>query len=247
MNFPSIKKIAFSLAIGWIALSTAPSFAAVGSLHLDKINSTFIRPETVIFNGNQQTIYTGGITGQFNGGATGFFFCFDLGHNIAVPGSYAVFQTSPSAALPAYLNMAGPFNREIAASLINHADVASFGNDTNKYSALQLAIWSILYNWSAANHPDNTLGTASDPFSAPGLTNPTLADALAFLHLAQNYIGNPSYDTLKMMVDANNSPDGHISQTLVGVGTPEPETYLILGSCLLLVGFKLRKRTLQKT
>ncbi len=147
---------------------------------LNGINSNYIQPESIVFQGTHESVYTGAITGSLGTKTGQFFFCFDLAHPINVPGSYSVNETNPSATLPSILNPPSKFTTEIAASLVNHANVSSFGN-TNQYAGLQLAVWSILYNWSATSHPSSTLGTTSNTFSSSA-TGAVLTDALGFLN-----------------------------------------------------------------
>ncbi len=86
-----------------------------------------------------------------------------------------------------------------------------FGADTNKYVAMQLALWSIAYNWTPSNHPTNTLGTALDIFSAPGVVDSNiLSNAYSFLSIAEGFVLNntysSSYGNYRLLLDVNNQP-----------------------------------------
>ncbi len=227
------------------ALMTISSFAAV-PMNVNGINSTFITPEPITFNGSSESAYTGATTGTLNGGSTEFFFCVDLRDEIFVPGNYSVNMVNPkTSGLPAYLGLSSPFNLSVATSLLNNANISSFGNDTAKYAGLQLAVWSIVYNWTNTNHPTNTLGTAANVFSAPGVTGQTLTDALNFLGIANNAVTSNTYNTSfgkwRLLINSGNSP-GHVVQTLVGVTAPEPGTYIMLCSFLLIGAFAFKKQ-----
>ena len=237
----------FTVAIS--TFLTISSFAAL-PMTMDGFNPTFITPQPIIFNGNSESAYSGATTGTLNGGATEFFFCVDLRHNISVPGNYSVNIVNPNTAgLPAYLGLSSPFNLGVATSLLNNANIPSFGNDTSKYAGLQLAVWSIAYDWTASYHPTNTLGTAADLFSAPGVTGQTLADALNFLSIAEGFVLNNTYNSSfgawRLLINSSDRP-GHVNQTLVGVTTPEPGTYLVLCSFLLVGAFAFRRQRMQR-
>lgn len=231
-------------------MGVLPSYASV-PLHLDGLNSNYIQQQPIKFNGSSQTSWVGGFAGKLNNGPQSFFFCVDLRHLINLPGDYQVDPTNPNQATAAYLQLGSPFNMEVAASMVNNANVASFGNDTDKYTALQLAVWSVVYNWTLGNHPTNTLGTATDLFSAPNVVDPSILNAaLGFLSLADGFVVNntygSSYGNYKLLLNASNSPD-HITQTVIGVQAPEPGTYLMLGSFLVLGALSLKRgRRLQQ-
>ncbi len=239
MNKTSICTAAVS------ALMTISSFASV-PMNVNGINPTIITPEPIIFNGNSESAYSGATTGTLNGGSTEFFFCVDLRNEIFVPGNYSVNMVNPkTSGLPAFLGLSSPFNLTVATSLLNNANVPSFGNDTAKYAGLQLAVWSIVYNWTSTNHPTNTLGTAANLFSAPGVTGQTLTDALSFLGIADSLVTNNTYNTAfgkwRLLINSGNSP-GHVVQTLVGVTAPEPGTYATLCSFLLIGAFAFKRQ-----
>jgi hypothetical protein len=211
------------------------------------IDSPYLEQVPIVFNSISTSVYAGGIQGTLNGGLSQFFFCFDLNHDISVPGNYSVNFTSPSATLSPYLMLSSTFNLEVAASLVNNANIASFGNNYDKYVGLQLALWSVLYNWTSTNHPTNTLGTTSNPFSST-VTGDILTDALNFLTLANTFVVDNTYSTsygdYGLLVVSTDAP-GNVTQTLVGqLPTPEPTTYLMLGSFLLLGMLAYRRKQL---
>jgi len=224
--------------------SLAISFPAFSSqtLQLNGIDSNYIQPVSITFNNNTESVYTGAITGSL-GGFNPIFFCYDLSHNINVPGTYSVNPTSPSASFPNYLGLSSAFNLQVVSSLLNNANVGSF-TSVNQYSGLQLAIWSILYNWTPSSHSTTTLGTATDPFSS-SVTGAVLSDALGFLSTANTFVTDNTYSTsfggVQVLVNANDS-EGNVTQTLAGIQVPEPQTYLILGTLSVLVLAVARKK-----
>ncbi len=233
----------FSVAAATLATLCFSSSYAQVPMDLSGLNSTYIQPETITFDGNTSSVYTGAITGTLNGGVSQFFFCYDLSHVINVPGNYLVNITSPSTPnLPSYLQLAPTWNLEVASSLLNNANIAGFGTDTAKYSGLQLAVWSILNNWQQGNSATYTLNGSVFSTSATGNV---LTDAMNFLALAGNYTSDPSgsFGSWNLMINANDSP-GNVVQTLVGMTVPEPGTYILLGSFLGIVflAFKRRQR-----
>ncbi len=220
-----------------------PSYASV-PLHLDGLNGNLIQQVPITFDGNASTVFAGGFSGNLNGGPSSIYFCIDLRHTIGLPKDYSVNPTNPNQPTAPYLQLSAPFNQMVAASMINHADVPGF-NNVDQYTALQLATWSILYNWTPLNHPTNTLGTALDLFSAPLVVDPNILNtALGFLSLAETFITGGTYSTsyglYRMMIDAANTPE-NVTQTVIGVGTPEPGTYLTLASFLVLGMACMRK------
>ncbi len=242
-----LNRFTLTLTTGLASLCAATAFAS-SSLSLDGINPTYMQTVPVVFQGNPVSEYAGGITGSLSAQPSNFFFCVDLRHTISIPGNYSVDLVNPSTPLAPYLQLASPFNMQVAASLLNNANIPSFGTNTDQYTAMQLALWSIVYNWTPSNHPTNTLGTALDVFSAPGVVDPNiLSNAFNFLSIAEGFVLNntygSSYGNYRVLLDVNNQP-GNIRQALLGVTTPEPETYLVMASFLLIGMFAFKRRKL---
>ena len=218
---------------------------ASDSMSLDGINSNYMQQESITFNNVSSNVYTGGITGTLGNGLNQFFFCYDISHSISVPGTYNVNLISPSATnIPSYLSLSSNFNLEVASSLLNHVNLGSF-TSVNQFSGLQLAMWSILYNWTPTSTPTNTLGTSSNVFSSSA-TGDTLSDALADLQLAQSFVANNTYSTsfgnVNLLANTNDS-QGNVTQTLGGsVATPEPQTYILLGTFITLFACYAKRR-----
>lgn len=248
-----IAAITAVVLTAWIAPTYASSL-----LQIDGINSTYLQQELIHFNGNYEVVYTGGITGTDNG-VSQFFFCFDLNHVIDVPGTYTANPTDPkTVGLPSYLQLASPFNLQVAAAMVNRADIATFGTNTNEWVGLQAAVWSVIYNWTPTNHPAGTLGTVSDPFSISSLNSIALADALTFLSIAEGLLPLDAYKTnygnWVLMINTLDSPS-NVIQTIVTspppfttppspppIPSPEPQTYLMLGTFLALGALGFRRR-----
>lgn len=243
-----IRKLSFAIVATLMTMSCVSSYAST-PLQLDSLNPTYIQQEPIKFDGNNQITYSGAFTGTLGSQASNFFFCVDLRHLINLPGNYSVDLVNPNVSLPAFMQLGNPFNMQVAASLLNHADIPSFGTDTAQYTAMQLALWSIVYNWTTSYHPTNTLGSVTDLFSTPNLVDPTiLANAYGFLGLAETFVLNntysSSYGNWRLLVNSNNTP-GNIKQVLIGVTTPEPETYLIMATFLGIGMLRFRKKAPQ--
>lgn len=241
MNKHKIKQ---KFLFGLIAtLGFAPSLISADTLNLSGINSNYLQQVSVTYLGNTQNEYAGGISGNLNGGLNQVFFCYDIAHSINVPAVYTVNLFGPTASFPSYLGLPNTFNLQVASSLISNANVASFSN-VNQYSGLQLAIWSILYNWTPTSQSTSLNGAN---FSSAA-TGDLLNAAQGFLALAQSLVNNGTYTNtgnVLMLVNATDS-SGNVVQTLgAEVNVPEPSTYLILGSTLFAIAVGARKRKTQ--
>jgi len=234
----NLKQCTSAIAALIMTLGFIPSLAASEALNLDGINSNYLQQESITFNGSTSNDYTGAITGTL-GGVSGFFFCYDLANTISIPGNYQVNPTSPTASFPAYLGLSPTFNLQVASSLLNSLNLSSFTN-VNQFTGLQLAIWSVLYNWTSSSQSTNLNGAHfSSTVTGAALTNAQtfLADALALVN-SGHYTNTGGWQVL---VNANDSP-GYVTQTLTGMVTPEPETYLLLGSFLLMAGYCCKRK-----
>lgn len=243
MNSQQIKRCSL-VVMTMLMLGATPAFAQE-AMNLDGINSNYLQQVNITFNGNSENVYSGAITGTLGGGPSQYFFCYDLNNLIDVPGNYTVNALSPTSSFPSYLQLPSNFNLEVAASLLNNVNLPTFSN-VNQFSGLQLAIWSILYNWTPTSQPTTLSGTGTTNFSS-SVTGDILSDAQSDLNLALNYVANPtsSMGNWQVLVNANDAP-GSVIQTLVGVGTPEPGTYLTLSSFLIIAGLSYRKLKLKQ-
>jgi hypothetical protein len=228
---------------------TAWSAPSYGSEPLTLGSSTSLLENVpIIFNGTSETVLTGGIQASLNNGLSQVFFCYDLSHTINVGGNYFVNLQSPNFSNPpSYLLLPPAFNLEVAASLMNNANFGSF-TSVDQYAALQLAMWTILYDWNQGSPSSfiTTLGTNTTEFSALTVTGNLLSEAQNFLTQALGYTSDPnSYGGVQLLINANDSQESVI-QTIGGITTPEPKTYLILGSCLAFVLAFKRQRLNQK-
>jgi hypothetical protein len=193
---------------------------------------------TLLNNGNG--IYVGALQGTLSGVNT-LFFCYDLNHDTpSLPASYVTNVVSPgSSALQTTYSSFGlqpTFNFTVAAALENSLNVGSL--DANHLAALQLAIWSILYNWTSSSQPLNLGTSPSSGFYATGVPSNISNDAIAYLTQAQGYVSNPNWGNVKILINSQDK-----TQVLGGgVGTPEPQTYLLMGSMLLVALVLFRKQ-----
>lgn len=229
------KKNFTALAAITMTFGVLPSLAAE-TMNLNGINSNYVQQESVTYNGNTATDYVGTVTGTLNGDMTQFFFCYDLTNSITVPGNYQVNTFSPTASFPSYLGLPNTFNLQTATSLLNSINLNSLTN-VNQFIGLQSAIWSILYNWTSTSQSTNPNGAH---FSSSTLSGAALTYAETYLANAETLINSPNFGDWQILVNANDSP-GNVTQTLVGmdppINAPEPQTYLVLGSFLLLACF----------
>lgn len=245
MKYFNFKNIAINLVAATALVYSLPVFA--DNMDLNGINSNYMNTETVTYNNGvtnfTENVYSGGITGTLDSQATQFFFCYDLLHDINVPGNYVVNVTSPSASLPSYLGLSSTFNLQVASALLNNVNFNAF-TSANQFDALQLALWSILYNWTTTSQSTTTLGTSSNVFSVSNVSSTVNSDALGFLSLAESYITNGTYATaggnVSLMVNSSDS-SGNVIQTLAGISTPEPGTYALLGSFLAMAIFCMKR------
>lgn len=239
MNKLSMKK---SLLIAMVAtLGFSPGLTASETMNLNGVNNNYLQQIPVTYNGNTSTDFVGALTGSINGGLSQFFFCYDISHPINVPGSYMVDLFGPTASFPSYLGLPSTFNLQAAASMINAVNPASLSN-VNQFAGLQLAIWSILYNWT----PSSQSTSVNGPNFSASITGDTLTNAQNYLQIAADLVASGQYtDTgnLKLFVNANAS-EGNVTQTLVGLGVdvPEPSTYVILASALFMAAYLQRQR-----
>lgn len=213
---------------------------AAESLNLDSINGNYLQQVNITYNGNSATDWVGGLTGNLNGGLNQFFFCYDISHNINVPGSYLVNLFGPTSSFPSYLNLSPTFNLQVASSLLANANIGSFSN-VNQYSGLQLAIWSILYNWT----PSSQSGSLNGANFSSAASGDLLAQAEAFLAQAQGLVTSGQYvntGNIQLLVNANNSENGVVQSLAGSVEVPEPSTYLLLGSALMAAAVCAKRR-----
>ena len=155
MKISKLNRVSISL-VATIATLWLTHASASEPLDLNGIDLNVIQQESITFSGNTENVYTGAITGTLNG-VSGFFFCYDLNNLIQVPGNYQVNLVSPSStSLPSYLKLPSTFNLQVASAMLNNTNIAGF-TSVNQYTGLQLAVWSILYNWTSTNHPTTTL------------------------------------------------------------------------------------------
>lgn len=223
------------------SLSLIPiGVSAAESLNLNSINSNYLQQVSVTYQGHTSTDWVGGLSGTLNGGLNQFFFCYDISHSINAPGSYLVNLFGPTASFPSYLNLSSTFNLQVASSLLANANIGSFSN-VNQYSGLQLAVWSILYNWTSASQST----TLNGPNFSAAVSGDLLNQAQNFLAQAEALVNSGQYaDTgnIQLLVNANNTPNS-VSQTLAGaVEVPEPSTYLLLGSALMAAAVCAKRR-----
>lgn len=241
----NLKKIAITFAI----TATVYALPVFGSdtMDLNGINSNYMNTESITYNNGStdftENVYSGGITGSLDSQATQFFFCYDILHDITVPGNYLVNVTSPGASLPSYLGLSSTFNLQVASALLNNVNFNAF-TSANQFDALQLAMWSILYNWTTTSQPTNTLGTSSNVFSVNGVSSIVNSDALAFLNQAEGYVANGTYVAagagVNLLINTSDS-QGNVIQTIGGITSPEPETYLLLISFLAVAAFGMKR------
>jgi hypothetical protein len=218
------------------------------SMDLNSIGSSPLENVQVNFNGQSETLPTGAITGSLNGNNT-YFFCYDLNHDIGVPNSYTATAFSPSySGFPSNLLLSGTFNLQVAASMINNVFPSISTTNIDQYAGLQVAIWTVLYDWSQGNTPGLNTSNCSTGFCVPGLSssiasyaNADLAQAGLF---AANFPSGQNFGNWYVFTSTNN---GNVNQTLIGLGAPEPQTYMILGSLLATTLCRSQLRKIRQT
>lgn len=214
----------------------APSLYAADTIKVKGINSNLMKKVTIQFNGKQSTVYAGALKGTFNGNNT-YFFCYDLNHSIKVPGNYTVTVLNPaSSSFPSNLLLPSAFNIQVATSMLNTTNLSAF-TSVNQFTAMQLAIWTILYDWSPGVTPNLNTGKCKSGFCVPGASGALLANANMYLATARSFATSfPNGQSLGNWQLLSSMKGSHMNQVLIGVGTPEPGTYILL---LSLLGFSL--------
>lgn len=217
---------------------------SAANVQVNGINFNLMEPVTIKFNGTQKTIYTGALKGTFNGKNT-YFFCYDLNHTITLPGTFTATVLNPgSSSFPSNLLLPSSFNIQVATSMLNTTNLSSFTN-VNQFAGLQLAIWTVLYDWTKSNTPNLNTGNCTTGFCAPGASSALIADANMYLGAARHFAGSfPNGQSLGNWQLLSSMTGSHINQVIIGVGVPEPHTYLLMGSlvCLTLGALKWKRK-----
>jgi hypothetical protein len=246
MKINNFNKCTLILSSLIMTLGFVPSLAASQAMDLNGLNGNYVEQEGLTFtpvgggSPSTQTDYVGAVTGTLGGGATEFFFCYDLSNLINAPGNYQVNPTAPTASFPSYLGLQlNSFNLKVTSTLLNSLNLSSF-TKADQFAGLQLAIWSVLYNWTSSAQ-SMTLNGSNFSTTASG---DALADANAFLATAYSIAQSGQFNTgnWEVLVNANDSP-GNVIQTLGGMVTPEPGTYLLLGSFLLMGSYSYKRKS----
>jgi hypothetical protein len=218
------------------------TYAFTDTLEVNGINNNLMQSLTIDFNGAQETIWVGALKGNLNGN-TSYFFCYDLNHTISVPNTYTATVLSPSSSsFPSNLLLPSSFNIQVATSMVNTA-FHSFST-VNQYSGLQLAIWTVLYDWSPGVTPNLNTSNCSTGFCVPGASSSLISNANTYLAEARSFAASfPNGQSLGNWELLSSMDGSHINQVLIGMGAPEPQTYMILGSLLAttLCASQLRK------
>jgi hypothetical protein len=201
------------------------TYAFTDTLEVNGINNNLMQSLTIDFNGAQETIWVGALKGNLNGN-TSYFFCYDLNHTISVPNTYTATVLSPS-----------------SSSFPSNLLLPSFST-VNQYSGLQLAIWTVLYDWSPGVTPNLNTSNCSTGFCVPGASSSLISNANTYLAEARSFAASfPNGQSLGNWELLSSMDGSHINQVLIGMGAPEPQTYMILGSLLAttLCASQLRK------
>lgn len=206
------------------------------TFQVNGINNNLMETLNVKFNGASESISVGALKGSLNG-ITTYFFCYDLNHTISVPNTYTATLLNPaSSSFPSNLQLPSSFNIQVATSMLNSTNLATFSN-VNQFAGLQLAIWTVLYDWSKGVTPNLITTNCTTGFCIPGASSTLIADANAYLSLARPFATSfPNGQSLGNWVLVSSMNGSHINQVLIGLGAPEPQTYLLLG-CLLAATF----------
>ncbi len=247
MKNKSILKLLTSCLVAGATLFS-PTAIATNTLSLTSYGST-TKSESFTYNGSSQSsVPTGAIFGSV-AGLSQLFLCADVPQGIAIPGTYTMNVISPTTLFNVPGSHQTVYSQQMAATLVNleHAVLtapsplnAPTASQLNALTALNLAEWSVLYNWTDKAHVNATTLDGSN-FSMPflwSLFNPTINSlALSYLGAAAAYTNNPNSDGVVFFQD--NFGD----QVLMGyLPAPEPSTYLLLGSAISFAFFTQRRR-----
>jgi hypothetical protein len=227
----------FILSAFLLMSAVLPYSLSADTMSLSSIGSSPLQQELIYFNHSSETVYAGGIAGTLNGGLSQLFFCIDLNNNINVPGTYTVTPTSPSANVSPSFQLSPAYNRQVVAALLNSVNPNSFSTNVDELTGLQLALWNILYNTS---NPF-VLGTSqtADIFAvSSSVPSNIISFAENFLTDAEGVNPNNTGNWLMML---NSTPN---TQSLIGLGVPEPSTYALMGGFLFLgtIGMYFKRR-----
>jgi hypothetical protein len=214
------------------------------TIQVNGINNYLMEPVNIEFNGAKKDIYVGALKGTFDGKNT-YFFCYDLNHTITVPGTFTATVLNPgSSSFPSNLLLPSSFNIQVATSMLNTTNLSTFTN-VNQFAGMELAIWTVLYDWSKGVTPNLNTGTCTTGFCAPGVSSALITDANMYLATARSFAASfPNGQSLGNWQLLSSVTGTHTNQVLIGlgVGVPEPHDYILLGSMLCLtlftVGFK---------
>ncbi len=224
------------------------TLVATQTMILNSYGST-TKPESFTYNGHfESNVPTGAIYGSV-AGLSQLFLCADIPEPISVPGTYNVNVVAPSTLFSVPGSHQTSYSQQMAATLVNlERSVLTAPTPLNSptsaqldaLTALNLAEWSILYNWTDLAHVNSSTlnGTNfSMPTSWPSLNPSTNALALSYLGAAAALANNPSWEGVVFL------QDNQQNQVLVGVlPAPEPTTIFLLGSGLAM-GLLKRKKT----
>lgn len=232
--FSTIKSVSLTFFSAAIILSGNTGWADSMTIN-DLSSQPNLSVVNITFSGNTYDSYAGTILGTLNGNSTTFF-CYDLNHNIT-PGSYAVTVLSPTTSnlntiassgnymLPPVSNT-GWSSIQVATAFLNSLNLSTI-TTVDQSTALQLAVWTIIYDWTQGNTPNLPTGT----FTANNLSGNLSALLTNYLNLAQAFASgqNLNFGNWNIILSGpSNSPN----QVLIGLAAPEPQTYLLLGSLL---------------
>ena len=207
------------------------------SMYINGFSSQpYLEQISITYNGNNETVYTGGISGTLNGNNT-VFFCYDLNHTINVSQSYTATLLSPTTSnlnslasngnymLPSVSNT-GWSSVQVATAFLNSLNLSSI-TTADQYTALQLAIWTVLYDWTQGNTPNTPTGN----FTAHNLSSNIGSLLTSYLNLAEAFASgqNLNFGSWDLVLSG---PSDSPNQVLIGMSAPEPQTYLLLGSLL---------------